>query len=65
MNQLTYNGQTYPLADWLTYTAYCQLKTLTLNALNMQISRGKIDPAHLLNIPEWGLKLIQKPTSAF
>lgn len=59
MDQLTYHGHTYPLADWQTYTAYCQQHGLSLNALNMQITRGKIAPTDLLNVPEWGLKLIR------
>lgn len=58
-NSLTYRGQTYMLSDWLTYLAYARKYGLPISTLSNRINRGNIPASVLLDVPEWGLKLIR------
>ena len=59
MDQLIYKGITYPLAGWMTQTAYAEKYGMNIKTLGGQISRGVINPENLLDVPEWGLRLLR------
>ncbi|ARK08901.1 winged helix DNA-binding protein [Fibrella sp. ES10-3-2-2] len=50
---------TYHLDEWMTFTAYSEKYQISVAAIGMRVMRGNIPPAHVLEIPRWGIKLLK------
>lgn len=58
-NELLYNGDRYPIDEWLTLTAYAEKYQVSVKTLFSRIDRGSIPADSVLEVPEWGLRLIK------
>lgn len=56
---LFYQGETYPLSEWLPIAAYAKKYDLPLTTVINRVERGNIPPADVVKIEEWGFTLLR------